>query len=87
MSGFLFCSLTWASSSIDVVRASQINSGGPCLVTPFGRENASLSSRPAQLANEKSHPTWMAFCFAPLIDPKYNPQPLIDYIILYKTNR
>jgi hypothetical protein len=24
---------------------------------------------------------------APLIDPKYNPQPLIDYIILYKTNR
>jgi hypothetical protein len=25
------CSLTWASSSIDVVRSSQINSGGPCL--------------------------------------------------------
>jgi hypothetical protein len=24
---------------------------------------------------------------APLIDPKYNPQPLIDYVILYKTNR
>jgi hypothetical protein len=22
-----------------------------------------------------------------LIDPKYNPQPLIDYIILYKINR
>ena len=58
MSGFSLCSLTWASRTRNI-RFAAISLRDK--LTPFGRETASLSSRPGQLANEKSHPTWMAF--------------------------